>query len=202
MIAPMPFALHQRPRLGEPLQPLGRPIGGGSGIGGSAVRGRGDDALERQRHRRRERARADCRKLRRVGCMHRSPSRSRSLLHGSAQSASRRAPMFNSTSHDGVKRPGTREMTAHARRADGAQRLRDRRDDPGAAGDRPVASRRSTKTTGSWSSSPISSASPRPSCCGARSPTASGASRSSPSGVALYGAVRPAVRASPAASRC
>src|SRR5256886_16227900 len=33
------------------------------------------------------------------------------LLHGGMQSASRRAPMFDSLSHDGVKRPGTREMT-------------------------------------------------------------------------------------------
>jgi DHA1 family bicyclomycin/chloramphenicol resistance-like MFS transporter len=51
--------------------------------------------------------------------------------------------------------PGTREMTVDARRADGAQRLRDRRDDPGAAGDRPrlgVAE----ENRRSWSSSPIS----------------------------------------------
>src|SRR6188472_4512832 len=34
------------------------------------------------------------------------------LLHGKAQSASRRAPMFESAFQDGVKRPGTREMTA------------------------------------------------------------------------------------------
>src|SRR5438270_12633357 len=33
------------------------------------------------------------------------------LLHGGMQSASRRAPMFDSLSHDGVKRPGAREMT-------------------------------------------------------------------------------------------
>src|SRR6476469_7749678 len=33
------------------------------------------------------------------------------LLHGRAQSASRRAPMFDSAFQDGVKRPGTREMT-------------------------------------------------------------------------------------------
>src|SRR3954468_18058645 len=34
------------------------------------------------------------------------------MLHGRAQSASRRAPMFESAFQDGVKRPGTREMTA------------------------------------------------------------------------------------------
>src|SRR6478735_7891787 len=34
------------------------------------------------------------------------------LLHGKAQSASRRPPMFESAFQDGVKRPGTREMTA------------------------------------------------------------------------------------------
>src|SRR5512141_1942398 len=34
------------------------------------------------------------------------------VLHGFAQSASRRAPMFESTFQDGTKRPGTREMTA------------------------------------------------------------------------------------------
>src|SRR6476659_5456990 len=33
------------------------------------------------------------------------------MLHGRAQSASRRAPMFDSAFQDGVKRPGTREMT-------------------------------------------------------------------------------------------
>src|SRR5215213_6393915 len=33
------------------------------------------------------------------------------LLHGCRQSASRRAPMFDSLSHDGIKRPGAREMT-------------------------------------------------------------------------------------------
>src|SRR6478735_3751196 len=33
------------------------------------------------------------------------------LLHGKAQSASRRPPMFESAFQDGVKRPGTREMT-------------------------------------------------------------------------------------------
>src|SRR5690348_12774208 len=33
------------------------------------------------------------------------------LLHALGQSASRRAPMFDSMPHDGVKRPGTREMT-------------------------------------------------------------------------------------------
>jgi MFS transporter, DHA1 family, multidrug resistance protein len=33
------------------------------------------------------------------------------MLHGGGQSASRRAPMFDSLAHDGVKRPGTREMT-------------------------------------------------------------------------------------------
>src|SRR5215208_7014067 len=36
----------------------------------------------------------------------------RPMLHGSMQSASRRAPMFESAFNDGVKRPGTREMTA------------------------------------------------------------------------------------------
>src|SRR5216117_2340037 len=35
----------------------------------------------------------------------------RPMLHGGGQSASRRAPMFDSLAHDGVKRPGTREMT-------------------------------------------------------------------------------------------
>ena len=57
------------------------------------------------------------------------------MLHGRAPSASRRA--CSNPSHDGVKRPGTREMTVDARRADGAQRLRDRRDGPGAARHRP-----------------------------------------------------------------
>src|SRR6478672_7270924 len=33
------------------------------------------------------------------------------LLHGKAQSASRPPPMFESAFQDGVKRPGTREMT-------------------------------------------------------------------------------------------
>src|SRR5436305_8891526 len=33
------------------------------------------------------------------------------MLHGFGLSASRRAPMFDSLAHDGVKRPGTREMT-------------------------------------------------------------------------------------------
>src|SRR5437868_2725528 len=33
------------------------------------------------------------------------------MLHAGSQSASRRAPMFDSLAHDGVKRPGTREMT-------------------------------------------------------------------------------------------
>jgi DHA1 family bicyclomycin/chloramphenicol resistance-like MFS transporter len=33
-------------------------------------------------------------------------------LHGIAQSANSRVPMFDSMAHDGVKRPGTREMTA------------------------------------------------------------------------------------------
>ena len=41
--------------------------------------------------------------------------------------------MFDSAFQDGVKRPGTREMTALLAGADGAQRLRDRCDDPGAA---------------------------------------------------------------------
>ena len=40
----------------------------------------------------------------------------------------------------------------HARRADGAQRLRHRRDDPGAAGHRPLARRRRGEPTASWSS--------------------------------------------------
>src|SRR5438552_5002529 len=33
------------------------------------------------------------------------------LLHGRGRSASRRIPMFDSLAHDGVKRPGLREMT-------------------------------------------------------------------------------------------
>src|SRR4029079_7158981 len=33
------------------------------------------------------------------------------MLHGRVQSASRPPPMFDSLSHDGVKRPGAREMT-------------------------------------------------------------------------------------------
>ena len=33
-------------------------------------------------------------------------------MHGFGQSASTRAPMFDSLAHDGVKRPGTLEMTA------------------------------------------------------------------------------------------
>src|SRR5215213_4327941 len=37
---------------------------------------------------------------------------SRALLHAPPQSASRRVPMFESAFQDGVKRPGTREMTA------------------------------------------------------------------------------------------
>src|SRR5689334_13214593 len=38
--------------------------------------------------------------------------RRRSLLHAKRQSASRLLPMFESAFQDGVKRPGTREMTA------------------------------------------------------------------------------------------
>src|SRR3954468_1037346 len=40
------------------------------------------------------------------------PSCSSRLLHGGGQSASRRVLMFDSLAHDGVKRPGAREMTA------------------------------------------------------------------------------------------
>ncbi len=43
--------------------------------------------------------------------------------------------------HDGVETPRHARDDRDARRADGAQRLRDRRDDPGAAGDRAVAER-------------------------------------------------------------
>ena len=73
-----------------------------------------------------------------------------------------------------------------ARAADGAQRVRDRRDDPGAAGHRPLAPRRRGEPAASWSWSLTSSASARPSCCGGRSPTASAASRSWPPASRLY----------------
>src|SRR5215467_9606250 len=46
-----------------------------------------------------------------AGSFH-SPPLQPLLLHGSSQSASRRAPMFESAFEDGVKRPGAREMTA------------------------------------------------------------------------------------------
>ena len=67
-----------------------------------------------------------------------------------------------------------------ARGPDGAQRLRDRRDDPGAARHRAVAQRRARERPAAGRRRLFPRLRRRPSFCGARSPTASGASRSSP----------------------
>ena len=82
------------------------------------------------------------------------------LLHGSgAIGQQARSHVRIRLFQDGVKRPGTREMTVMLAGADGAQRLRDRRDDPGAARRSAARCTSRRRTTGSWSSSPISSAS-------------------------------------------
>ena len=109
-------------------------------------RGLGEDALERQRHRRGKRAGALQETTAVRSCDgSSSPSCCAHCCTARRNRPAGAPPMFDSLSHDGVKRPGTREMTVHARRADGAQRLRHRRDDPGAAGHRPVAARRARK---------------------------------------------------------